>query len=191
MSRRLPPVTLVLGGARSGKSRHGETLIRRAARRGLYVATAEAGDAEMAARIAQHRQDRGDTFWETREEPHALAAVLRAERHPARPVLVDCLTLWLVNRQGAGADLAAETADLAAALRAGGGPVVLVSNEVGLGLVPADPESRAYRDALGRLHQAVAAVASAVTLVVAGQPLALKAPPRRVWNRSARCAPPY
>jgi adenosylcobinamide kinase/adenosylcobinamide-phosphate guanylyltransferase len=167
----LPPITLVLGGARSGKSRHAERLVEQAAAAGTYCATAEAGDPEMAARIAAHRARRGP-FWQTIEAPLDLAPALAAAR-PERPLLVDCLTLWLSNLFGAGRSVEAETAALAAALRAAAGPVVLVANEVGLGLVPQTPLGRAFRDAAGRLNQEIAAQAQRVVLVAAGLPLVL------------------
>ena len=133
----LPLVTLVLGGARSGKSRYAECLIEGAAACGTYCATAEAGDAEMAQRIAAHRARRG-SFWHTIEEPLALASVIAAEASPARPLLIDCLTLWLSNLMLAERPIEGETAALCAALRLAAGPVVLVANEVGMGLVPGD-----------------------------------------------------
>jgi len=169
----LPAVTLVLGGARSGKSRHAEALILGAAASATYIATAEPGDAEMAARIAEHRARRG-AFWRTVEEPLDLAAAIRAYTDPARPILVDCLTLWLSNLLGAGRVVAHESETLCAALRDAGGPVVLVANEVGLGLVPETPLGRAFRDAAGRLNQQVAALADRVVFVAAGLPLVLK-----------------
>lgn len=168
----LAPVTLVLGGARSGKSAHAEGLIE-AAGPGLYLATAEAGDPEMAERIRRHRARRG-TRWETVEEPLELAGALAARARPERPILVDCLTLWLSNLMHAGRDPAAETARFADALSALAGPVVLVSNEVGLGIVPENAMARAFRDHAGRLHQAVAARASVVVFMAAGLPLVLK-----------------
>ena len=169
----LPAVTLVLGGARSGKSRHAEALILGAAASATYIATAEPGDAEMAARIAEHRARRG-AFWRTVEEPLDLAAAIRAYTDPARPILVDCLTLWLSNLLGAGRVVTHESETLCAALRDAGGPVVLVANEVGLGLVPETPLGRAFRDAAGRLNQQVAALADRVVFVAAGLPLVLK-----------------
>ncbi len=176
--RILPRVTLVLGGARSGKSRHAEALVDSALAGGLYegalyVATAEPLDAEMEARIAQHRARRGDG-WRTVEAPLDLAAALAAHDDPAHPVLVDCLTLWLSNLMGAGRDIDAETAALAACLQDRAGPVVLVSNEVGLGIVPDNALARAFRDHAGRLNQAVAAVADRVVFVAAGLPVVLK-----------------
>jgi adenosylcobinamide kinase/adenosylcobinamide-phosphate guanylyltransferase len=168
----LPPLTLVLGGARSGKSRHAEALI--AARGpGLYLATAEAGDAEMTERIAEHRARRG-AGWTTVEEPLELAATLARHAAADRPILVDCLTLWLSNVMLAGRDLDAATGGLIAALPALAGPVVFVSNEVGLGIVPENALARRFRDAAGRLNQAVGAACQQVMLVAAGLPLVLK-----------------
>lgn len=168
----LPPVTLVFGGARSGKSAYAERLVA-AAGSGLYLATAQAGDAEMAARIAQHRARRG-VSWTTIEEPLGLVAALHEFASPRRPVLVDCLTLWLANLLAAGRDVEAETAGLTRGLGNLAGPVVLVSNEVGLGIVPATALGRAFRDHAGRLNQAVAGVADRVVFIAAGLPLVLK-----------------
>ncbi|HEV2188565.1 MAG TPA: bifunctional adenosylcobinamide kinase/adenosylcobinamide-phosphate guanylyltransferase [Stellaceae bacterium] len=170
---RLPAVTLVLGGARSGKSRYAEALVMGAAQAGTYIATGEAGDAEMAARIAHHRAHRG-AFWRTIETPLDLAPAILAHADPARPVLVDCLTLWVSNLLGAGRIIEHESEALLGALRDASGPVVLVSNEVGLGLVPETPLGRAFRDAAGRLNQAVAAAADRVVFIAAGLPLVLK-----------------
>ncbi len=168
----LPPLVLVLGGARSGKSRHAEALVESWPAPWTYIATAEAFDAEMAARIAEHRARR-PTGWETLEAPRDLPGVL-AGVPPARPVLVDCLTLWLSNLLLAERDLEAEGERLAAALAQRAGPVVLVSNEVGWGIVPETPLGRRFRDAQGRLNQRMAAVADRVVLVVAGIPVAIK-----------------
>jgi adenosylcobinamide kinase / adenosylcobinamide-phosphate guanylyltransferase len=169
----LPPVTLVLGGARSGKSRHAEQLVEEAAASGTYCATAEAGDAEMRARIALHRARRG-AFWHTVEEPLDLAAAIRAAAEPERPVLVDCLTLWLSNLLFAGRRVEEASESVAIALRQARGPVVLVANEVGLGLVPETPLGRRFRDSAGRLNQDIAAIADRVVFVAAGLPLVLK-----------------
>jgi adenosylcobinamide kinase / adenosylcobinamide-phosphate guanylyltransferase len=169
----LPPVTLVLGGARSGKSRYAERFAENAAESGTYCATAEPGDAEMQARIAAHRARRAP-FWRTVEEPLALAAVIAAEARPRRPLLIDCLTLWLSNLMLAGRAPEEETPLLCAALRLAAGPVVLVANEVGLGLVPETPLGRRFRDAAGRLNQEVASIADRVVFVAAGLPLMLK-----------------
>ncbi len=170
---KLPPLTLVLGGARSGKSRHAERLVETAAAAGTYCATAEAGDDEMVARIAAHRARRG-AFWRTVEAPLAVAGVIANEANPDRPLLIDCLTLWLSNLMLAGAPIDEEFATLRAALRDAAGPIVLVANEVGLGLVPDTPLGRQFRDAAGRLNQEIAALADRVVFVAAGLPLALK-----------------
>jgi adenosylcobinamide kinase/adenosylcobinamide-phosphate guanylyltransferase len=172
-SAALPAATLVLGGARSGKSRWAERLVEGAARGGTYCATAAAGDAEMAARIAAHRARRG-AFWRTVEEPLAIAAVIGSEAAHDRPLLIDCLTLWLSNLMLAGRSVDGEAAALGAALRLAAGPVVLVANEVGMGLVPETPLGRRFRDAAGRLNQAIAAHADRVVFIAAGLPLVLK-----------------
>jgi adenosylcobinamide kinase / adenosylcobinamide-phosphate guanylyltransferase len=179
-SQSLPAVTLVLGGARSGKSRYAERLIEAAATEGTYVATAEPGDAEMAARIAAHRARRHEvgqgSFWHTVEAPVAVPSVTAGEAARDRPLLVDCLTLWLSNLLLADKCVEAEIAALSAALREAAGPVVLVANEVGLGLVPETPLGRRFRDAAGRLNQEIAALADRVVFVAAGLPLVLKEP---------------
>jgi len=172
-SSRLPPISLVLGGARSGKSRYAERLVESAASCGTYCATAEAGDAEMAERIAAHRARRGP-FWRTVEAPVALARAIAAEAAPERPILVDCLTLWLSNLLLAGQEPGEEADGLCRVLREVAGPVVLVSNEVGMGIVPETPLGRRFRDAAGRLNQDVAAIADRVVFVAAGLPLVLK-----------------
>lgn len=167
--------TLVLGGARSGKSRHAETLARRTGLTRIYLATAEAHDDEMRARIAHHRESRSHDGWTTIEEPLDLAGALAREAAPERVILVDCLTLWLTNVMlGGGGDVATAEVRLVEALKAAKGPVILVSNEVGLGLVPETPLGRAFRDAQGRLNQAVAAACDRVVFVAAGLPLVLK-----------------
>jgi len=179
-SQSLPAVTLVLGGARSGKSHYAERLIETAAAQGTYCATAEPGDAEMAARIAAHRTRRHEvgrgSFWHTVEAPVAVPSVIAGEAARDRPLLVDCLTLWLSNLLLADKCVEAETAALSAALREAAGPVVLVANEVGLGLVPETPLGRRFRDAAGRLNQEIAALADRVVFVAAGLPLVLKEP---------------
>jgi adenosylcobinamide kinase / adenosylcobinamide-phosphate guanylyltransferase len=168
-------LTLVLGGARSGKSRYAESLIAALPSPWrppwAYFATAEAHDDEMAERIALHRARRGSS-WETIEAPRDLASALLSCRH--RPVLVDCLTLWLSNLMLAGADIDAETAQLERVVTATGAPIVLVANEVGYGLVPDQPLGRRFRDLQGVLNQRIAACAARVVLVVAGLPLAVK-----------------
>jgi adenosylcobinamide kinase/adenosylcobinamide-phosphate guanylyltransferase len=174
-SQSLPAVTLVLGGARSGKSRYAERLIETAAKHGTYCATAEPRDSEMAARIAVHRARRGP-FWHTLEAPLEVAPVIANEAAIERPLLIDCLTLWLSNLLLADKCVEAETAGLSAALREAAGPVVLVANEVGLGLVPETPLGRRFRDAAGRLNQEIAALADRVVFIAAGLPLVLKEP---------------
>lgn len=164
---------LVLGGQRSGKSRFAEGLIARSGLAPVYLATATAGDGEMTERIARHRERRGDG-WRTVEEPLDLAGALAREAGDGKAVLVECLTLWLANLMSADRDLDAETAILVAALAAAKGPVVLVSNEVGGGIVPDNALARRYADALGTINQRVAEAAERVVLVAAGQPLLLK-----------------
>jgi adenosyl cobinamide kinase/adenosyl cobinamide phosphate guanylyltransferase len=168
-------ITLVLGGARSGKSRYAESLIAALPPPWQppwsYLATAEAGDTEMAARIATHRARRGPQ-WQTIEAPRDLAAALKSRQ--TMPVLVDCLTLWLSNLMLADADIDAEIARLEAALADTGAPVVLVANEVGSGIVPDNPLGRRFRDLQGVLNQRMAARADRVVFVVAGLPLAIK-----------------
>ena len=163
-------LVLVLGGARSGKSRYAESLIPGEA---LYIATATASDEEMRARIAAHRARRG-ARWEVVEEPLELAECLARHARPGRPVLVDCLTLWLSNTMLAERSPETGRALLLAALRAAPAPVVLVSNEVGLGIVPATPLGRAFRDEAGRMNQEIAGMADRVVFMAAGLPLVLK-----------------
>jgi adenosylcobinamide kinase/adenosylcobinamide-phosphate guanylyltransferase len=169
----LPALTLVLGGARSGKSRYAEALVTAAAEAGTYIATAEPGDGEMAARITHHRARRGD-FWRTIEVPLDLPQAILAHAGPVRPILVDCLTLWLSNLLGAGRVVEHEAEALCGALRDVTGPVVLVANEVGLGLVPDTALGRRFRDEAGRLNQEVAALADRVVFIAASLPLVLK-----------------
>jgi adenosyl cobinamide kinase/adenosyl cobinamide phosphate guanylyltransferase len=164
-------LTLVLGGARSGKSRYAESLVAALPPPWTYVATAEAGDEEMAARIKSHRERRGPQ-WRTIEAPRDLAKALSACGDA--PVLVDCLTLWLSNLMLAEADIEEETARLEKTLVAASGPLVLVANEVGSGIVPSYPLGRRFRDAQGVLNQRIAARAERVILMVAGLPLLLK-----------------
>lgn len=163
----------VLGGARSGKSRYAQ---RRAEALGLcpvFVATAQAFDAEMAQRIARHQADRGPA-WVTVEAPLALAEVIDAEAGAGRVVLVDCLTLWVTNLILGDADPRAASEALAAALGRAAGPVILVANEVGLGIVPDNALARRFRDEAGLVNQRIAAVAQEVQFVAAGLPLRLK-----------------
>lgn len=167
-----PCLTLVLGGARSGKSAFAESLVAAHPAPWSYIATAQAHDEEMRARIGAHRARRG-ADWRTIEAPQDLPEAVRAA--PAdRPLLVDCLTLWLSNRLLAEADLSADRAALIAALSARAAPTVVVSSEVGLSIVPENALARAFRDAAGELHQGVARLAGRVALVVAGYPVAVK-----------------
>jgi adenosylcobinamide kinase/adenosylcobinamide-phosphate guanylyltransferase len=168
----LPALTLVVGGARSGKSAFAEGLVVASGRPRRYIATAEAWDDEMRDRIARHQRDRaGD--WTTVEAPLDLATAL-AEAHRDEAVLIDCATLWLTNHLLAEHDLAAETEALIAALAACPAPVVIVSNETGWGIVPENALARRFRDEQGRLNQRLAARADLVVTVIAGLPLALK-----------------
>jgi adenosylcobinamide kinase / adenosylcobinamide-phosphate guanylyltransferase len=164
-------MTLILGGARSGKSRYAERLTTAGKPPWTYVATAEAGDEEMVARIKAHRQRR-DSRWRTIEAPRDVAAVL-AECE-GTPVLVDCLTLWLSNLVLAHADVEGEIDRLEKTLRSMKAHVVLVANEVGLGIVPEHPLGRQFRDWQGVLNQRMAAQADRVILMVAGLPLVVK-----------------
>lgn len=180
MSRKL---TLILGGARSGKSAWAQKLAAEQHRAVLYVATATAGDEEMAARIAAHRAER-PAHWRTLEAPAQVGEAIRAAAGEAEVVLVDCLTLLANNVIGplpetapaetAEAALAAEVEQLLATYRAGTAEWLVVSNEVGLGLVPPYPLGRIYRDALGRANQRLATEADEVLFMVAGLPLTLK-----------------
>jgi adenosylcobinamide kinase/adenosylcobinamide-phosphate guanylyltransferase len=170
--RALPRLTLVLGGARSGKSRYAEGLVEQAGGVCVYIATAQALDDEMRRRISAHRARR-PAGWTTIEAPIDLAGAL-AGLPSDRPVLVDCLTLWLSNVMLAERDVAADTAALLDALRASAAPVVCVSNEVGLGIVPDNALARAFRDAQGTLNQRIAALADRVVLMTAGQPSLVK-----------------
>jgi adenosylcobinamide kinase/adenosylcobinamide-phosphate guanylyltransferase len=164
---------LVLGGARSGKSAMAERLVRAAGGAATYIATAQAWDEEMAARIAQHRSDRGEG-WLTVEAPLDLPRALAESARPGRAVLIDCLTLWLSNLMLDGRDIDAAAAELEAAARAAPCPVAMVSNEVGLGIVPDNALARRFRDAQGRLNQRMAAAADLVIFCAAGLPLVMK-----------------
>ncbi len=176
----LPGLTLVLGGARSGKSRYAEALVLGHAEaigaQPVYIATAEAGDDEMAARITEHKTRRGNR-WRNEEAPLALADAVATCTDGGQPVLIDCLTLWLSNILLAERDIAAETAGLLDSLASVPGPVVCVANEVGLGIVPDNALGRAFRDHAGRLNQQIAERAGRVDFIAAGLPLSLKQPP--------------
>ncbi len=181
----LPGLTLVLGGMRSGKSRFAEDLILGSADNALYLATADTqasdSDPEMRDRIAQHQARRGKG-WETLEAPLDLAAALQNHARAARPVLVDCLTLWLSNILAAGRDVTKEVEALLDTLGDLKGPVVFVSNEVGLGVVPQNALARAFCDHAGRLHQLLGERADQVVFVAAGLPLYLKSPTPDINN---------
>ena len=169
----MPAVTLVLGGARSGKSRFAEGLITAAPGPWVYLATGEAGDTEMAVRIRHHRERRGEG-WITIEETLKLPDALRRAAGEGRAILVDCLTLWVSNLMAAGRDVTAETQGLVAALPQISSPIVFVANEVGLGIVPDNALARAFRDEAGRVNQAIAAAANRVYFIAAGLPLVMK-----------------
>ncbi|MBF0356031.1 MAG: bifunctional adenosylcobinamide kinase/adenosylcobinamide-phosphate guanylyltransferase [Alphaproteobacteria bacterium] len=160
-------ITLVLGGTRSGKSALAESLVPEG---GLYIATAEILDAEMKARIDSHVARRGTT-WQTLEAPFDLAQALR---HQDMPTLVDCLTLWVSNLLLAGRDATLEVADVIEALKSRHSDTVLVSNEVGLGIVPDNALARDFRDRAGIVNQKIAAMADRVVFVAAGLPMVLK-----------------
>ncbi len=172
MTGSLPSLTLVIGGARSGKSRFAEGLVTQSGRRRRYIATAEAWDDEMRTRIAQHRRDRGKD-WITVEAPLDLPAAL-AQAQADEAVLIDCATLWLTNHLLADHDLSAQTEGLVAALAACAAPVVIVSNETGWGIVPENALARQFRDEQGRLNQRLAHKAGLAVTVIAGLPMVLK-----------------
>jgi len=163
----------VLGGARSGKSRY--ALNRAEALPGelLFVATAQALDNEMDSRIARHREERGPR-WRTIEEPVDLAAVVRADARADRVLRIDCLTLWASKRMFADRDIDTATGALVAALSEAQGPVILVANEVGLGIVPDNALARRFRDVAGIVNQAVAACVDEAVFMAAGMPMRLK-----------------
>ncbi|WP_347403026.1 bifunctional adenosylcobinamide kinase/adenosylcobinamide-phosphate guanylyltransferase [Roseicyclus salinarum] len=181
---RLPPLTLIIGGASSGKSAFAERLVRQSGLAKVYVATAEAHDAEMEAKIAEHRARRFGQGWRTIEAPLDLErALLNAEI--GEVVLVDCITFWLTNQMLDEADLAEETDALIDLLAQMSQPVVIVTNDVSGGIVPENAMARAFRAAQGRLNQRLAAQADLVVLVTAGLPSVLKgAPPAPEENRA-------
>ncbi len=166
-------LVLVIGGARSGKSAYAERLCLASGLSPLYLATAEARDAEMAARIDQHQARRG-SLWRSAEAPLDLVEALDAHAGVHAIVLVDCLTLWLSNLIEAKRTPEDESARLIATLPKLAGPVVFVSNEVGLGIVPDNPLARRFRDEAGRLNQRIAELADRVVFIAAGLPLVLK-----------------
>ncbi len=167
-----PKVTLILGGASSGKSSFAESLVKSAGRAKIYVATAQAGDEEMTARITRHRDDR-DADWQTVEAPLDVTDVL-ADVTVCDVVLLDCATMWLSNHMLAESDLLVEQDALIAALSTCAAPVVVVSNEVGLGGVPGNKLTRRFGQAQGALNIALAARADLVVQVTAGLAQVLK-----------------
>lgn len=169
----MPASLLVLGGARSGKSRYAQTRAEAIGGRLVFVATAQAFDAEMTERIAHHRADR-DARWTTIEAPIDLAAAIDAHAAPSAVLLIDCLTLWASNLILADHDIEAETERLCRSLTDAAGTVVLVANEVGLGIVPDNALARRFRDAAGIINQRVAAKVVEVVIVFAGLPITLK-----------------
>ena len=191
----MPRTQFILGGQKSGKSRRAELLARQwlaadAAHQAVLVATGQAWDAEMSERIARHQRDRAERVpgMQTLEEPRDLAAVLVQHSHPQRLLVIDCLTLWLTNwlmpveeenfesKQAQSQDWKAQLALFLKAIDESAGPVILVGNEIGLGVIPMGKEVRAFVDALGVLNQQVAAHCESATLMCAGLPLALKGP---------------
>ena len=166
---------LVLGGARSGKSRHAETLVEAGPPPWRYIATAEPNDEEMRARIREHRERRG-AGWRTVEEPLQIGAALN-DCPPEAPLLVDCLTLWLGNLMLKQRPVEAEIGRLVAALERRRATTVLVSNEVGMGIVPENRLARDFRDAAGALHGELAGRAEHVHFMVAGIPMIVKGTP--------------
>jgi adenosylcobinamide kinase / adenosylcobinamide-phosphate guanylyltransferase len=162
-------ITLVLGGARSGKSLYAEKVIEEMGG-GTYLATSRVWDAEMSERVQIH-QDRRNELWDTIEEPIHIANLIADSN---KPMLVDCLTLWLSNLVEEEQDIELETQKLCESLKRAQHPIVLVSNEVGLGIVPDNALARKFRDHAGRLNQAVAQTAHRVVFVAAGLPLVMK-----------------
>jgi adenosylcobinamide kinase/adenosylcobinamide-phosphate guanylyltransferase len=167
-------LTLIIGGARSGKSRYAEGLITALPPPWTYLATAQSLDAEMAERIASHRARRG-SGWTTVEAPYDLAGAIATRR--GSPMMIDCLTLWLSNLMLTDADIAAETERLEQSFDEHGAPLVVVANEVGFGIVPDNALARHFRDQQGLLNQRIAALADRVVLMVAGLPVHVKGVP--------------
>lgn len=166
-------ITLILGGARSGKSRLAEKFALNLNLTPIYLATGEARDSEMAARIAAHKEDRGQR-WKTIEEPLNVGKILHENSENNSVILVDCLTLWLSNLFEHGYNIEEQIDQLIEALKSSLGPVVLVSNDVGQGIVPTNELARNFRDESGRLNQKIAAIAQNVYSVTAGLPIPLK-----------------
>ncbi|MEG0936709.1 MAG: bifunctional adenosylcobinamide kinase/adenosylcobinamide-phosphate guanylyltransferase [Comamonas sp.] len=191
----MPRTQFILGGQKSGKSRRAELLARQwlqsgAQHQAVLVATGQAWDAEMTERIARHQRDRAERVpgMQTLEEPRELAQVIAQHSHPERLLVIDCLTLWLTNwlmpvetekseeKTPPAQDWQAQLAMFLKALDDAAGPIILVGNEIGLGVIPMGREVRAFVDALGVLNQQVAAHCESATLMCAGLPLALKGP---------------
>jgi adenosylcobinamide kinase/adenosylcobinamide-phosphate guanylyltransferase len=164
-------VTLVLGGARSGKSRYAEGLVSALPAPWVYVATGQAGDGEMRERIAEHQKRRGPN-WVTREAPLRLAEAITEAG--GQPVLVDCLTLWVSNLMHAEQDVGTACDELNRVLAQRQAETILVSNEVGLGIVPMNALARRFRDEAGRVNQRLANIAGRVVFMVAGLPMIVK-----------------
>jgi len=166
-------ITFVLGGARSGKSRFAEKLVFETGSHKIYLATSQAFDQEMLDRIEKHQSDRG-AGWVTVEEPVDINRVLKSSSEPDNVILLDCLTLWISNLMMAEKDIPSAFSDLCETLTSLEGDVILVSNEVGQGIVPDNAMARAFRDHAGLLHQEIAALADEVYFVTAGLPQKLK-----------------
>lgn len=164
--------TLILGGTRSGKSAYAESLASKSGRPKIYLATAEAADKEMAKRIAQHKARRRS--WQTIEEPHHIAEVIANPGHKDAVILVDCLTLWLANLMHHELGIKMQTHNLLDALKHTRAEVLLVSNEVGQGIVPTNKLARQFRDEAGLLHQRIAQIADKVIFMTAGIPTTIK-----------------
>ena len=168
----LPKLTFVLGGAASGKSHFAESLCISSELKRVYIATAQSFDDEMRTKIISHQQDRGGD-WQTIEEPLAIAEHIKS-RQAGEVVLIDCATMWLTNLVLGEHDIAEHTQLLLMALAASAAPVVIVSNEVGQGIVPDNALARAFRNAQGRLNAQIAAQCELAVQVIAGLPRALK-----------------
>ncbi len=166
-------ITLILGGARSGKSRFAEKQALACQKERLYLATSQIFDDEMKTRIDKHKLDRGPD-WITIEEPLEISDLLKREASPDRVILLDCLTLWVTNLMMAERNMKSAFANLVDTLQTLKGDVILVSNEVGQGIVPDNKMAREFRDLAGWLHQDIAAIADKVYFVTAGLPQRLK-----------------
>jgi len=167
--------TLILGGARSGKSSYAEKLAIESSKELIYIATAKVLDNEMEQRVARHKNDRTESNWTTIEEPIALASALKQWSSPNRVILVDCLTMWLTNLLSENSvSLKKEIDDFLTCINTLSGSIIFVSNEVGLGVVPMGELTRQFVDETGRLHQQLAKSATNVVLMVAGLPLKIK-----------------